>query len=314
MMMRKAITSMKIRTMRLLSKEGVSNVVKNKLMSVASIGTVLIALLLLGFVLLVAINVKSNMEQVRKELEVVVFLEVDINDMDREAIKSFISDSEVSGEVSSWRYESKDEAYQNLKDTFSDPALLKGMSPKQMAESFYVKLSEPDNGSSFIQPLSQLPGIQPQPDGINYPQELLQRITGFADILNTVTLSLMGVMLIISVLIISNTIRLTVFARRKEIEIMRHVGALDSFIRFPFFVEGIVIGLFGALLSYFITLESYNWVYNAANGILEQLGFGMFEMVVFQPLAARILVLYAVIGTAIGGVGSLISVRKHLNV
>jgi len=300
--------------MRLLTKEGVSNVVKNKLMSVASTGTVFIALLLLGFVLLLAINVKSNMEQVRKELEVVIFLEVDINAMDREAIKSFISEREMSGEVTSWRYESKEEAYQNLENSFSDPALLKGMTPKQMSESFYVRLSEPDNGSSFIQPLALLPGIQPQPDGINYPQELLQRITGFADILNTVTLALMGVMLIISVFIISNTIRLTVFARKKEIEIMRHVGALDSFIRFPFFVEGIVIGLLGAVLAYFITLESYNWVHDTANGVLNQLGFNMFQMVVFQPLALRILILYAMIGTAIGGVGSLISVRKHLNV
>ena len=283
-------------------------------MSVASTGTVVVALLLLGLVLLIAINVKTNMEQMRRELEVVVFLDVEVNDLDREAVKAFMAEREATGEVLSWRYESKEEAYGNLKKQFSDQALLKGMTEKQMAESFYVRLVEPDNGNMFIEPLSKMPGIQPQPDGINYPQDLLSRITGMAGIMNTVTLALMGIMLVISVFIISNTIRLTVFARKKEIEIMRHVGALDSFIRMPFFVEGILIGLIGAMVSYFMTFETYDWAKNTLNPIMEDIGFGMFQMVAFQPLAPRFIVLYAIIGFTIGGIGSMISVRKHLNV
>lgn len=305
---------MKIRTMRLLSREGISNVVRNKLMSLASMGTVIIALLLLGLVLLVAINVKSNMEQVRKELEVLVFLNIDINDMDREAIKAFIVEHEAAGEVASWKYESKEEAYLNLEESFSDPALLKGMTAEQMAESFTIRLSNPENGAQFIEPLSMLPGIQPEPDGINYPQQTLERITGFADILNSVTLALMGIMLVISVFIISNTIRLTVFARRKEIEIMRHVGALDSFIRMPFFVEGILIGILSASAASFLTWKGYGWIYETLNIMLKDLGFGMFSLLPFNPMAKRVVLLYFIIGTAIGGTGSLISVRKHLNV
>jgi cell division transport system permease protein len=305
---------MKIRTMRLLSREGMSNVVRNKLMSLASMGTVIIALLLLGLVLLVAINVKSNMEQVRKELEVLVFLNIDINDLDRETIKAFIVEREAAGEVASWTYESKEEAYQNLQDSFSDPALLKGMTAAEMAESFTIRLSDPENGAQFIEPLSQLPGIQPAPDGINYPQQTLERITGFADIINSVTLILMGIMLVISVFIISNTIRLTVFARRKEIEIMRHVGALDSFIRMPFFVEGVLIGILSATAASLLTWKGYGWIHDTLNVMLKDLGFGMFNLLPFDPMAMRIVLLYFIIGTAIGGIGSLISVRKHLNV
>ena len=305
---------MKIRTMRLLSREGVSNVVKNKLMSLASIGTVVIALLLLGLVLLVAINVKSNMDQMRKELEVLVFLNIDINDLDRAAIKTYIQERETAGEVASWKYESKEEAYRNLQASFSDPALLKGMTSEQMAESFSIRLSNPEGGAHFIEPLSQMPGIQPEPDGINYPQQTLEQITGFADILNTVTLALMGIMLVISVFIISNTIRLTVFARRKEIEIMRHVGALDSFIRMPFFVEGIVIGILSAAAAFLLTWKGYGWTHDTLNLMLADLGFGMFNLVPFEPVGMRIVVLYFIIGMAIGGIGSLISVRKHLNV
>lgn len=305
---------MKIRTMRLLSREGISNVVKNKLMSLASMGTVIIALLLLGLVLLVAINVKSNMDQVRKELEVLVFLNIDINDLDRETIRAFIAEREATGEVASWKYESKEEAYQNLKDSFTDQALMKGMTADQMAESFTIRLSDPDNGTQFIEPLSKLPGIQPAPEGINYPQMSLERITGFADILNSVTLALMGIMLVISVFIISNTIRLTVFARRKEIEIMRHVGALDSFIRMPFFVEGIVIGVLGAAAACLFTWKGYGWAHDTLNLMLQDLELAMFNLVPFEPMAMRIVLLYFIIGIAIGGIGSLISVRKHLNV
>ena len=305
---------MKIRTMRLLSREGASNVVKNKLMSLASTVTVLVALLLLGVVLLLAVNLNFNMEQMRRELEVVVFLDVNVNALDREAVKAFIEERQSAGEVASWRYEDKQTAFENLKSSFSDPDLLKGMTPAQMAESFYIRLADPDNGNSFIEPLSKLSGIQPAPDGILYPKDSLNQITRFAEILNTVTLVLMGIMLIISIFIISNTIRLTVLARSREIEIMRSVGALDSFIRMPFFVEGIVIGLLGAILSFLLTYKGYEWIYGALNTLFENLGLGMFQVVLFQPMAFRILLMYLIIGTAVGGTGSLISVRKYLKV
>jgi len=147
-----------------------------------------------------------------------------------------------------------------------------------------------------------------------YPKDSLSQITRFAEILNSVTLVLMGIMLVISIFIISNTIRLTVLARSREIEIMRSVGALDSFIRMPFFVEGIVIGLVGACLSFLLTLKGYEWIHGSLNTLFSNLGLGMFQVVTFQPMALRILLMYLIIGTAVGGTGSLISVRKYLKV
>jgi len=305
---------MKIRTMRLLSREGISNVVKNKLMSLASITTVLIALLLLGLVLLVAVNVNSNMEHLRRELEVVIFLEVDVNPIDREAVKGYIEEREAAGDVSQWRYEDKQTAYDTLKKDFADPALLKGITAAQMAESFYVRLTNPDNGETFLKPLYEMPGIQPQPDGINYPQTTLSQITRFADIISSVTLVLMGVMLVIAVFIISNTIRLTVLSRSREIEIMKHVGALDSFIRMPFFVEGIVIGILGSVVAFLLTFQGYAYLREAFNVMMTDLGLGLFQLVPFDPMSFRIIVMYVLIGVAVGGTGSLISVRKYLKV
>lgn len=305
---------MKIRTLRFLSKEGVSNVVKNKLMSLASTVTVVISLLLLGLVLLVAINVNSNMEKLRQELEVVIFLEVDVNGFDREAIRSFIESRVATGEVAEWRFEDKETAFASLKASFSDPSMLKGMTKDQMAESFFVRLSDPDQGARFVEPLSKLPGIQPAPDGINYPYETLMQITRFSDVLNSVTIFLMGIMVIIALFIISNTIRLTVLSRSKEIEIMKHVGALDSFIRMPFFVEGIVIGVLGAITAFFMTEQSYIWMKGVFNNVMDELGLGLFQLVPFAPLAMRIVLVYLLIGVAIGGAGSLLSIRKYLKV
>lgn len=305
---------MKIRTMRLLSREGVSNVVKNKLMSLASIVTVLISLLLLGLVLLLAVNVNSNMEQMRQELEVVIFLEVDVNPLDRETVKGYIEEQQTAGVVSQWRYEDKQAAFDNLKAGFSDPALLKGMTPEQMAESFYVRLTDPDNGDAFLSPLYGMEGIQPQPDGVNYPQSTLSQISRFADVVNLVTLILMGVMLIIAVFIISNTIRLTVLSRSREIEIMKSVGALDSFIRMPFFVEGIFIGLLGAITGFLLTFQGYAMLRESFNLMMMDLGLGLFQLVPFEPMSLRIAVMYLLIGVMVGGIGSLISVRKYLKV
>jgi cell division transport system permease protein len=120
--------------------------------------------------------------------------------------------------------------------------------------------------------------------------------------------------MVVSVFLISNTIRLTVFARRREIEIMKYVGALDSFIRLPFIVEGFLIGLIGAAVSFVFTSQAYIWIQNVINVFLLNLQLTTLRVLEFGPVAFRIFIIYTIFGIVIGGIGSFMSVRKHLNV
>lgn len=304
---------MKIRTIQLLAKEGSTNVYKNKLMSFASIVTVIAALFFLGIVLLIAINITSNIEQMKRDLNVTVFLNVTVTSFEREEVVSYIEGQKAAGVVSQYRTESKEQAYENIKNDLKNDALLEGLTAQNMPESFYIKLTNPAYSDAFISKLLTFRGVNTE-YGIGYNKTELDKLEGILKVFNYVIVALLTVLMIIAVFLISNTIRLTVYARRKEIEIMKYVGALDSFIRWPFIVEGILIGFIGAILSFFLTSQAYTWLQNVLNAVLLNFQLTTLSILEFGPVAFRIFVIYSIFGIIIGGVGSLMSVRKHLNV
>jgi len=304
---------MKIRTMKLLIKEGTHNVIKNKLMSFASIMTVVATLFFLGIVLLLAVNISSNIEAMKRDLEVTVFLNVNATNYQREEVVSFLEKQKEAGIISEYRNESKEQMYQNIKDSLNDDSLLEGFSVENAAESFYIKLVDPNKSDEIIQQLSRFDGVNKN-NGIGYGKEELDKLEGILKIFNYVIIIILVVLMVISVLLISNTIRLTVFARRHQIEIMKYVGALDSFIRWPFIVEGLLIGFIGAILSFFLTSQAYKWLQGFINSILINLKMATLRIMEFSPVAFRIFIIYSIFGMVIGGIGSMLSVRKHLNV
>lgn len=304
---------MKIRTLQLLAKEGTHNVYKNKLMSMASILTVVASLFFLGIVLLIAVNITTNIEVMKRDLDVTVFLNVSATDFEKNEVTTFLEKEKSSGIISGYRTETKDQAYNNLKSELKNEALLKGITPDNLPESYYIKLTDPAYSEKFISELSEFPGVNKE-YGIGYNKEGLEKLEGILRIFNYAMMALLTVLMIISVFLISNTIRLTVYARRREIEIMKYVGALDSFIRWPFIVEGFIIGLIGAIIAFILTSQAYTWLQNFINGILKNIGLASLRVLEFGPVALRIFVIYAIFGAIIGGIGSVMSVRKHLNV
>jgi len=304
---------MKIRTMKLLIKEGAQNVIKNKLMTFASVMTVVATLFFLGIVLLIAVNISSNIEAMKRDLEVTVFLNVNATNYQREEVVSFLESKKEAGIISEYRNESKEQMYQNIKESLNDDSLLEGFSVENAAESFYIKLVDPNSSDEIIAELSRFSGVNKN-NGIGYGKDELDKLEGIMKIFNYIVMAVLAVLMIISVFLISNTIRLTVFARRHQIEIMKYVGALDSFIRWPFIVEGLLIGFLGSVLSFFITSQAYNWLQGFINAILINLKMATLRIMEFGPVAFRIFMIYSIFGMVIGGIGSLLSVRKHLNV
>lgn len=303
---------MKIRTLSLLAKEGTKNVYKNKLMSFASLATILATLFVLGLVLLIIVNVTTNLEAKKQDLQVKFYLRVDATRLEEEEVALFIEQSRASGVVAEYQYESREQAYENAKKDLKYEALMEGLTPENFAVGYFVTLTNPNDSDQFIAKLKLFSGVDSQ--WITYPKQELERISGMVRVFNYVALFVIAVLMVISILLISNTIRLTVFARRKEIEIMKYVGANDWFIRFPFIIEGMLIGLLGALLSHLLTSQAYGWIKDGLNTLFNSIKISGLQLVEFGELSIRILVVNVLFGVTIGIIGSFMSVKKHLNV
>jgi len=303
---------MKIRTLRLLTKEGVANVYKNKLMSAASMITITTTLFILGLVLLIIVNVITNLEARKRELQVIFYLKVEATRLEEEEVAMFIENCKASGIIAEYQHESREQAYENARMNLKNESLMEGLTPENFAEGYFVKLSNPNESDQFIAKLKLLSGVNSQ--WISYPKQELERISGIVHVFNYAAIFVLVVLMIISILLISNTIRLTVYARRKEIEIMKYVGANDWFIRFPFIIEGMVIGLIGALIAYLLTSQAYGWIKDGLNNLFASIRIADLQLMDFGQFAIRILVVNIIFGMTIGVIGSFMSVKKHLNV
>lgn len=304
---------MKIRTLKLLVKEGANNVVKNKLMSFASTMTVVVTLFFLGIILLIAVNITSNIEARKRELRLTVFLKIDVSPFHREEFVNFIEEKKEAGIITDYVIISKEQMYEDMKQILEDEVFLKGLTVDNMAESFEIKLANPDDSDELIKQISEFRGVNSE-NGIGYGKDELNKLEAILKVFNYIVMAVLAVLMVISVFLISNTIRLTVFARRRQIEIMKYIGALDSFIRWPFIIEGLLIGFIGAVLSFIFTSLAYSWIQNVMNVILTNLNLATLSILEFSPVALQIFVIYSIFGVIIGGIGSFLSVRKHLNV
>ncbi|HZK28103.1 MAG TPA: permease-like cell division protein FtsX [Thermoclostridium sp.] len=300
---------MKIRTMKYMVKEGFVNTYKNLLMTIASVSMVVASLLIFGIFLMVTINLSYNLNRLKAQTEIVVFLKTDIAAMEADDIELKIKSDE---RVSSYVRLSKEQAFAQLATTYiEDSEIIDGLTPEFLNESFRIHLNNADEISEFTEELGSMNGIEE----INYPLESLNKLSAFMHWVNVGCMVILSLLLIISVSIIANTIKLTVYARRREIGIMKYIGANDWFIRGPFVIEGMIIGFAGAVLSFVLTSYLYNAVASFVNTNAAEYGINeLVKMVTLRSIGGQIFLIYAIIGMVMGLIGSIISVRKYLNV
>ena len=236
-----------------LARQGLHSMVKNRLMSAASIGVLTVCLLITGVAGLFTLNVGSLMDYLGSQNETVVYLDEDLTEEGLAAVDSALRSISGLREVT---YVSKDEALERMKESMGDNAYLFDVfegSENPFLANYRVVLDD----------VSDLPEIQPQLEAIEgvtsvgAPMQLSEMFTSIHQGVSLVCVVLVAVLGFVSVVVISNTIRLTVFARRKEINIMKYVGATNGFIRLPFFVEGITVGLIAGAISTALVLGGY---------------------------------------------------------
>ena len=290
-------------------KEGFKNVLKNKKSTLISLVTMVCAMFLFGAFFSIGENVNSILYQVQKNQGIEVFIENDATDEQinvlEEKIKSLDSINTVT-------FKSKQEALDSMKEHLKDnQELLEGYEGENniFPASFIVTLTD----------LSKATEVEAKIDVMEH----VKKITSNNDTINTLMKIANGIkiaigiisiiLLIISVTIISNTIKLTVHARRKEISIMKYVGATNSFIRWPFMIEGIIIGLVSAVITLLVIGSIYNVIFGKlqTTNVLQTMGVNLLQ---FDEIVQLVAIAYLILGIGVGFIGSSISMKKYLEV
>ena len=295
---------MKLRTSEYFVQEVLRSLRRNNWMSFASIGTVAVSLFVLGVFLLLVLNMNRMASALESQVQISVYLEDGLSADDR---KDIASDIEALQGIESIRYISKDEAKARLEDRLGDQKyLLDALGDKNpLPDSFEVVVKSPDLVETAAKAIDRMDGVQEA----KYGQDVIEHLFAITRLIRIFGLVLMVLLAGATLFIISNTIRLTVFARRKEIAIMKYVGATDWFIRWPFLLEGMVLGFVGGVIAA-VALRSF---YAAmAAKITDTLTF--FPLMPQYPSMNYITVALLLTGMAIGALGSALSLKRFLKV
>ncbi|MGN7472263.1 permease-like cell division protein FtsX [Brevibacillus sp. SAFN-007a] len=298
---------MKIRTLGRHVREGVKNLGRNGWMSFASVSAVTITLFILGVFLILAMNVNYFAQSVEKQVEIRVFM-ADLTT--KEDLQKFEQSVRSIPAVESVEFISKDEGLKQFKESMGDKAyLFDGLEKgNPLPDSFVVKTKLPQDTPVVANQIKQMKSVR----SLNYGEGTVEKLFAATDTLRNVGIAFIIGLGFTAMFLIANTIKLTIVARRREIEIMKLVGATNWFIRWPFFVEGLLMGVCGALIPIILLTVGYYYLLDAIHASFE--ASQLFKLLPLFPLVYQVALALLAIGAFIGIWGSLVSVRRFLRV
>lgn len=287
--------------------EGFRNVFHNKKSSGASLAIMCATMLIFGLFFMIIENLNNAVETLETQQGIQVFIQKTATDAQMEQIGEQIQAIDGVNKVT---FVSKEDALNQTKEKLKDKqALIAGWDESNpFKASYLVTLTDLKLSSQVQDEIKKIDNI----DSIQSRDETINGLVAIANGVRIVSAVILTLLVLISIFIIGNTIELTVHARRKEISIMKYVGATDSFIRWPFVIEGIIIGIVAALLSILVLGIAYSLITNAAaNSIISTMGI---KLLSFTDMTTLLVIVYMVLGIGIGALGSSISMRKYLQV
>jgi cell division transport system permease protein len=294
-------------------REAVRSIRSNVAISIAAIVTVMIAVFILGTFIPSYLYVQSTVNQQKSRLDLQVYVADAATTPEVAALQAEIVGLKDHGLVKGFTYVSKDEALQQFKSRLNDPSILNLLPNNPLPASFDVTPTDPSHNTQIAASLRASPAIDTTMpgNGISYAEQTANRLLSIARFIQYAGLGLIGVLMIAAVLLIGNTIRLSIFARRREVEVMRLVGATNWFIRWPFVIEGIICGIVGAVVSVaalwvakVLIVDPY--VASSTDGLTKNQA----NTIGFTSLA----ILLILAGGAVGAVGSGVTLRRFLKV
>ncbi len=286
--------------------EGFRNVFKNKKSTISCLGIMCVTMLMFGVFFAIGQNVQNVIKQVEEQQAMQVFIKPDATEQEITDLGTKIREIEY---VNKAEYVTKEDALNTVKTWLKDSqGLLEPYAKNNpFKASYVVTLTD----LSKIQEVESKIAILEQVNNITVRNETINRLLDIANGVKTVSAVILVLLIFISIFIIANTIKLTVHARRKEISIMKYVGATNGFIRWPFMVEGIIIGVVSAMFSVLVLGLAYNYITGRATGMAQTIQINLLQ---FSDTFSLLILIYLVLGIGIGTIGSAISMKKYLEV
>lgn len=298
---------MKIKSFKYTFTESFKNIWRNGIMSVASTTSVAAALLILGMIFILIVNINSITGGAREQYDSIQVYIVDgVSD---EEVKVLGEKIKALDNVKEVRYQTKDEALKEMQDSWQDSGyLLDGLENNPLPNSFEVRFYNISAVPRIAEDIKKMDGVE----DVKYYKDIIEKMTNLSEMIRNIGMVIIFALLLLSTFIINNTIKLAVNARRREINIMKYVGATNWFVRWPFFIEGTLLGLLGSVIALAIVMVLYTYVY----GIMENQFYALIAAYIVNPsvIFKDLLLIFGVVGMGIGALGSLMSMRKYLNV
>ncbi|MBE6838656.1 MAG: ABC transporter permease [Ruminococcus sp.] len=304
---------MKPSSLKYLVGQGVRNIWTNRIMSFASFCVLLVSILLVGFTVLVTMNINRFVNGIENKNEVIIFLVDDVSDETIENMGNLLRNTQ---NVSSVVFYSKEEAFEDMKKNYENADELFGyFDESPLPDAYKIKVSDISEMKMTIATIEVQSAAMNAVYHIKSPDEFANLLTSLKSILTLITTAILVALSVVSMVIISNATKASVFARSREINIMKYVGATDTFIRVPFFVEGMLTGVVAGGIASVVTW----FVYEKVIEILSQEmtlwnALGISEFIPYSSIWWKVSLSYIVIGGLFGAVGSSASTKKYLKV
>jgi len=287
-------------------REGTKSVIRNGWMSIASIGAVTVTLLLVGVFVGLLLNINEMATQVERDVEIKVLIEVTAEEDEITELQETI---EAYDAVEKLSFSSKEDELEGLIEGMGDEGQIWEMIEQDdpLNHAFVVKTADPKDTERIAQTIEGLPHVYK----VNYGKEVVPKLFAFNKYVRIIGTGLIVGLVLTAMFLISNTIKLTIMARSREIGIMKLVGATNGFIGGPFFIEGLLLGVLGSILPIVLLASSYQYIYTNLSG---QTSISFIELLPFNPFIYQLSLGILLLGAIIGVWGCIMSVRKFLRV
>ena len=288
-------------------RDAFKSVVRNFSLSLASITCITITLIIIASALLLSSNVKNFTDEIEKDVTIVAFLDSDVSDETREnfeiAIKKNLN-------VETFNYKSKSKVKDEMQkenETFSSVLSEWDDASNPLKDTYTIKVNDVKKIGSTAKEIENLDGV----NSVQYGEGLVEKLVGVFDAIEKITVVAALALIIVTIFLIINTIKLTIFSRKREIGIMRLVGASNSRIKLPFVIEGIILGMIGSIIPILVVVFGYTTMYDYFGGVLFS---PVIKLVSPMPFVVNASLIIIVIGMFVGMFGSARAVRRYIKV
>ena len=295
---------MKMNNFGYLAKEGIRSIFSHGLMSFASVCVTVACMIIVGSFSILMYNLHIMVDELNQTNEVICYVDSAYTDAEAKSVHSRIN---MIDNVFRADYISREEALENFIEDHDNDAAFQGVDPQDLRHRIVVVLEDNSRMPETVALLEQVDGVAL----IDAEFELAEGFTTISNVLGLVSTGIIAILLIVSLLIISNTVKLAMYDRKNEIAIMKMVGATNGFIRFPFVVQGFFLGIIGAALAFLAEWGLYDGL---VKKIAQVDALGLFNFVPFQELLLPMVLVFAAAGLFVGIFGSISAIRKFMDV